>query len=144
MVQTGRYTFHIEELHKQYGPIIRLNPHEVHINDPDFYDEVYVGAASGKKRNKWAWLVDSFGIPDSTFSTVDHDVHRIRRAALNPFFSKAKVRALQERIEDVFGRLLRRVEEFKTTGEPMLLGLAFTAVSNGMSHSTRLELRLSL
>ena len=27
----------IRELHKQYGPIVRISPMEVHISDPDFY-----------------------------------------------------------------------------------------------------------
>lgn len=56
---SGQYTFKLKELHKQYGmspfhalrgmlsdqraqgPIIRINPDEVHINDPDYFDEVF-------------------------------------------------------------------------------------------------------
>ncbi|KAL8994035.1 MAG: hypothetical protein Q9169_005895 [Polycauliona sp. 2 TL-2023] len=38
----GRYTWRIAELHKQYGPLVKINPYEIHINDPDFYGEVYV------------------------------------------------------------------------------------------------------
>lgn len=30
----GQYTFKIIELHKQYGPIIRISPWELHISDP--------------------------------------------------------------------------------------------------------------
>lgn len=56
VVLQGRYTWKIGELHKRYGPIIRINPFEVHINDPDFYDEVYVGA-SKRKTEQWSWTV---------------------------------------------------------------------------------------
>lgn len=35
------------------GPIIRINPHEIHINDPEYIDEVYAG--SSKKRDKYKW-----------------------------------------------------------------------------------------
>lgn len=30
----GQYTFKIIELHKKYGPIIRISPWELHIADP--------------------------------------------------------------------------------------------------------------
>ncbi|KAI1523161.1 CypX Cytochrome P450, partial [Pyrenophora tritici-repentis] len=28
----------IQELHKQYGPIVRISPFEVHINDPQYHE----------------------------------------------------------------------------------------------------------
>ena len=56
VVCQGRYTWKIAELHKQYGPIIRINPFEVHIDDPDFYDEVYV-VGSKRKSEQWSWTV---------------------------------------------------------------------------------------
>lgn len=36
------------------GPIIRINPHEIHMNDPEYIDEVYAG--SSKKRDKYRWI----------------------------------------------------------------------------------------
>jgi hypothetical protein len=129
----GQYTFKIRELHKQYGPIIRINPDEVHIADPDFYDVVYAG--STQKRDKWDWFCNQYGIPEATFATVGHDQHRMRRGALNPFFSKAKVRSLQPLIERVASNLLSRFEEFRTSGEPMTISLAFAALTNGTLRS---------
>ncbi|TEY73231.1 hypothetical protein BOTCAL_0081g00220 [Botryotinia calthae] len=38
---SGQYTFHLKRLHKQYGPVIRINPNEIHIDDPDFFEEVF-------------------------------------------------------------------------------------------------------
>lgn len=56
VVLRGRYTWKIADLHKQYGPIVRINPYEVHIYDPDFYDELYV--SGGKRRSEqWSWTV---------------------------------------------------------------------------------------
>ena len=40
----------------ELGPVIRINPYEVHINDPGFYDELYVGSSKAKT-NKWYWSV---------------------------------------------------------------------------------------
>ena len=32
------------------GPIIRITPHEIHIDDPDFIDQLFTGP--GKRRDK--------------------------------------------------------------------------------------------
>ena len=37
----GKFGEKIEEWHKQYGPIIRINPFELHVNDPDYYDVLF-------------------------------------------------------------------------------------------------------
>lgn len=37
----GRWLWQCEALHKRYGPIIRVGPDEIHINDPAYYDEVW-------------------------------------------------------------------------------------------------------
>lgn len=47
----GQYTFKIIELHRRYGPVIRINPWEVHVGDPDFFPELYTGP--GRLREKW-------------------------------------------------------------------------------------------
>lgn len=129
VVQQGQYTFKIKELHEHYGPIVRINPEEVHIADADFYDVIYSG--SSQRRDKWAWFCNSFGIPNSAFATVKHEQHRLRRHALNPFFSKAKVRSLQPLIEEVAHQLLARFEEFQRLGQPFTVSLAFAALTNG-------------
>ena len=59
VIKHGRYSWKIAELHKQYGPIVRINPYELHIIDPDFYDELYVGH-SKRKTDLWSWTVSLF------------------------------------------------------------------------------------
>lgn len=56
VVKGGQYSWKIEELHKKYGPIIRINPYELHIDDPEYYDELYV-TASERKSDRWSWTV---------------------------------------------------------------------------------------
>ncbi|KAF2773718.1 benzoate 4-monooxygenase cytochrome P450 [Teratosphaeria nubilosa] len=113
-----RYLWQIEKLHEKYGPIVRINPTQIHINDPDFLDEIY---ASGKrKRNRDAWF--NLSATDgplgwSTFQTVDHDVHRMRRAALSPFFSKRNIHLLEGLITDKIDLLVERFAAAHQTGE---------------------------
>src|SRR4051812_204432 len=64
------------------GPIVRINPYELHILDPDFYLELY---ASNRKLDKYRWWTNLAGADGSGFSAVPHDLHRLRRGALNPF-----------------------------------------------------------
>ncbi|KAI9159110.1 Cytochrome P460 monooxygenase [Paramyrothecium foliicola] len=77
----GRYTFKIAELHKQYGPIIRISPHELQVIDSDFYEHLY---RQDCPWNKYAWAYDAFGPKYATICTADHFLHRQRRAPLNP------------------------------------------------------------
>jgi hypothetical protein len=41
------------------GPIVRINPEELHVDDPAFYDQIYVGTS--RKTNKWHWSAKMFG-----------------------------------------------------------------------------------
>jgi len=53
-------------MHKKYGPIVRINPMELHIDTPEYHEKLY----GGNKRDKGDWNVHQFGIPEATFSTV--------------------------------------------------------------------------
>ena len=127
----GQYTFHIKKLHEEYGPIIRINPFEVHVSDPLFYDVLFTSNASGEKRDKWGWYTKQFGTPTSMIATTSHNQHRVRRAALNRFFSTASVRRLQPLLEERLDRLLGRIHELRGTAKAIPLEYAFSAFTSG-------------
>lgn len=102
----GRMTWAIKAMHERYGPIVRISPHELHIDDPEYYDELYV--TSSRRTEKYHWAVKSFDHPLSSFGTVDHDLHRLRRASLAPFFSKASVQTLEPAVQSVVDRMSSR------------------------------------
>jgi len=74
VIRKGQYTWKIVDYHKKYGfpqqsptfclrnpltcqgPIIRINPYELHIYDPQVYEVLYVGG-SKRKSDKWFWSV---------------------------------------------------------------------------------------
>lgn len=44
----GQFARQIERLHQQYGPIVRITPSELHVNDPRFRSEVYEHSTRSK------------------------------------------------------------------------------------------------
>ncbi|RAK75874.1 cytochrome P450 [Aspergillus fijiensis CBS 313.89] len=92
VVRGGMFIWEVKRMHEKYGPIVRINPREVHIVDFAFYDEIYAGA--GRRRDKDPQMVAFLASPHAALATVDHDLHRSRRNQLNPFFSKKSVGAL--------------------------------------------------
>jgi cytochrome P450 len=72
-----------------------------------------------------------FGMPDSMLFTVPQDLHRVRRAILNPFFSKASVYRLEPVIQDNVDKMLDRMDEFRTSRQAIPLFDMFAAYSNG-------------
>ncbi|KAJ6026551.1 uncharacterized protein N7446_004848 [Penicillium canescens] len=113
VIQGGRYLFEIEEMHRKYGPIVRITPHELHVSDPYFYTEIYAGPT--RKREKDPRMVRLAGQPTSMFATVDHNLHASRRAILSSFFSKKSITGLetmiQGKVEKLMGRLATACEQ---------------------------------
>ncbi|KAE8313510.1 putative cytochrome P450 [Aspergillus transmontanensis] len=127
-IQRGRYTFQIQRMHEKYGPIVRISPNELHVNDPAFIDDLYAGG--GKKRDKYPYFSAQFGIPDSVFGTPGHDLHRLRRGALNRFFSKASVTKLEPIIHRAIEKLVAQLEHHHAgTSSPVTMTMAFSCMT---------------
>ena len=39
-IHRGQYIFRIKEMYEKYGPIVRITPEELHINDPEWIPEL--------------------------------------------------------------------------------------------------------
>lgn len=109
------------------GPIVRITPHELHIKDPHFYDEIY--ASSARKREKYIGFVAHFGAPLSMVTTINHDHHRLRRGVLNKYFSKQSVVRLEPIIQEKVHKLAKRFEDASKTGTVVRLDAAYTALT---------------
>ena len=68
--------------------------------------------------------------PVSTVATLPHDLHRSRRAAINPYFSKASIRRLEPVIAETLDNLLQRLDAAAKTGEVVPLSTACKAVAS--------------
>lgn len=132
--------FHLRDLHAQYGPIIRINPYELHVIDSTFYDTLYTFSTSRAKRHKWEWATKQFGTLQAMLSTTSHDRHRMRRSALDRFFSMASVKRLQPLIDERVAKLLEKLRGFmnaKGSDGVIKLDYAYSAFSNDEFSSFR-------
>ena len=43
ILKGGQFMWEIQRLHQKYGPVIHINPSEIHIQDPSFYETIYAG-----------------------------------------------------------------------------------------------------
>ncbi|KAH9905438.1 putative cytochrome P450 [Xylariomycetidae sp. FL2044] len=104
----GRYWVEIEEMHRRYGPIVRINPNELHIADPN-WNAVYRYSA---KSAKPAWFyMNFFGRFPSTNSATSHALHQLRRAPLQAYFASANIQRYVPAVEGLVGRLCGRLRE---------------------------------
>lgn len=105
---------------------MRINPEELHINDPEYYDELY-GSVTRKREKYSGWVIA--GTSGSSFSTLGHDHHRLRRGALNSFFSKRAVTQLEPVIQGKVDKLCRRFGGVLKSGEVVRADAAFVALT---------------
>ncbi|KAK7990689.1 hypothetical protein PG990_014969 [Apiospora arundinis] len=96
----GKYTLRIKAMHDNYGPIVRINPDELHCADPDMLDEIYAGG--NRAREKWEHYTGFMLGPLSKagFATISHDIHRVRKGAMARYFSRAQMLKLEDEIRD--------------------------------------------
>ncbi|KAF2265076.1 cytochrome P450 [Lojkania enalia] len=125
IVLKGQYSRKISQLHDVYGPIIRVTPHEIHIRDSRFFDDFY---AKNPHLNKDGWD-KRFGSEESVMTSVHHALHKRRRAALNPMFSRRAILNFIHIIYRHIDTLSQRLKEFEERKEPMNLSHAFPALT---------------
>ena len=70
-----------------------------------------------------------FGRATSTFGTPGHELHRIRRATLSPFFSKASVQQLEPVVQLMVDKLMSRLEKLQESGAILNLIDVFSALT---------------
>ena len=103
---------------------MRIVPDELHIRDSEFYEEFY---AKQGRADKYAAESARFGTESSTFATPDARLHSMRRAALNPFFSRQRIIALEGSIRHKAKMLVDNIRKFKISGKPFNLKNAWNA-----------------
>ncbi|KAF4550555.1 Cytochrome P450-like protein 76 [Elsinoe fawcettii] len=108
-VISGRRIFYIDELHKKYGPIVRISPTEVAVGaDVDAFKTIH-GVQSKFKKDAWYERLTNFPRL-SVFSMRDLREHGARRRLFARGFSKSYLRekwepAVRGRVELAVSRI---------------------------------------
>ncbi|CAK7200919.1 hypothetical protein SEUCBS139899_003619 [Sporothrix eucalyptigena] len=122
----GQYLWAIRDMHAKYGPVVRIMPDVVHVNDPGFVDKLYTQSPR-LRRERAPTVLKMFSKHYSMLPTKDHDLHRRRRAVLSRFFSHQNVRRLMplfdETLSNLLGRLERCAKETDHDGSPKPVSL---------------------
>ncbi|KAI1345612.1 cytochrome P450 [Xylaria sp. FL0043] len=121
----GQFFYKLSEMHDIYGPIVRLNPSEIHIRDPTFFDTLY--APNPTVRHKYPPSTEMAGLPFGTHGTVDHYSHKQRRMANSRMFSKRAVASAQDLIHGHIEKLVKVFESKVGNDEPVDLQTTFLA-----------------
>ncbi|KAL9091072.1 MAG: hypothetical protein Q9165_004999 [Trypethelium subeluteriae] len=128
IIQPGQYVWKIVEMHKKYGPIVRVAPGELHIQDVEYLDEIYPGAS--RNREKYAFQLRTLPVPLSMGAARTHELHRKRREALNPFFSRRSVIDYESTIRSKIDQLAFVFEHHKKSGQVINLSNIYYALAN--------------
>jgi len=125
----GKYMFKINDMHRKYGPVVRINPWEVHINDPAFMEPLFANS----KMDKDGFYYGGFGVDSASVSTVSADLHRLRRGAMAQFFSKANVAKLEPRVLARVQQLCNRIQKLKIEGKPVDISNAYRCLTTDIT-----------
>jgi cytochrome P450 len=87
--------------------------------------------SNDKKADKWEWSTKAHAVDMSILATVGHDTHKMRRLALNGFFSMQRARMLHPVVQERVDALVARLKEYKDSGTVVQLGHAYGALTNG-------------
>jgi cytochrome P450 len=106
---------------------VRINPDEVHILDPEYYDTIH--GSSTVKRDKYAAFVVLANAPTSSFATVSHEHHRLRRKGINHLFSKLAISKFEPSIQAKVDILASRFRQAIETKEVIRADVAYNALT---------------
>jgi len=126
----GQFLWEIKRMHDKYGPIVRITPDELHIDDPEYWHEVYCNNSSTRPIDKQEKLRYRFGVPDAIFSTPGGELHRSRRQAMAGFFSRQRLRESQDRVNQLVERVSHRIStEYAGRDRVLDLGDMFSCLA---------------
>ncbi|KAK8058399.1 hypothetical protein PG994_008847 [Apiospora phragmitis] len=127
VARNGLFPLKIEDMHRKYGPVVRINPNELHFSDPEFYNEIYTGQSNA--RDKYAPFYRFTGATHSAFETHNSRLHNSRRQPLMSAFSKRAVVNIEPLVWEKVNHLAHRISEAAHQGVTVKLDAAFSALT---------------
>lgn len=112
---TGVQAFHTQQLHDQYGPVVRIGPNHLSYTDPRAWKDIYghrVGAEySMQEMPKAKPFYNVIKNIPSSIVNADRDEHSSLRRALSHGFSDSSMREQEPLIQHYVDLLIKRIHE---------------------------------
>ena len=125
-LQHTRFPAKIKELHNQYGPIIRISPEEISLNDSEFNIEYFM---HDKKLKKDPWYY-YFGFRNALFVLTNKKKHKERQTNLADSFRGSYWRASYPMMTREIQTLVGKFEKSAEEKEELNLSKAFRKTGN--------------
>ncbi|CEJ91335.1 hypothetical protein VHEMI07054 [[Torrubiella] hemipterigena] len=103
---SGHRRVYIHELHKEFGPVVRLGPNEVSFTSVEALREIYQSGGSGYDKTEFYDLFIQYGIR-ATFSTLEKQEHDQRKRYIAASYANTNIMH-----PDVISGIQERVDEF--------------------------------
>ncbi|KAI3616665.1 cytochrome [Moniliophthora roreri] len=111
VVKDGKFVYHLQDLHKVYGPVVRVGPDTLHFSTVDAYHDIYTrGSTFGKSRS----LYNAFPFPEASGTYLDMNKAKERRGIIHPLFSRRSILKLENVVQKNVDRLISRLQSFSS------------------------------
>jgi len=87
---TGNRVYYVDDLHRKYGPVVRIAPTEVVVNDVSAFREIH-RIGGGFNKSTWYQQLNRTDRP-GVFAMADPKQHAVRRKLFARAFSKTFLR----------------------------------------------------
>ncbi|OQV05442.1 hypothetical protein CLAIMM_10183 [Cladophialophora immunda] len=110
------------ELHRQYGPIVRIAPNEVSISDPEAVKIIYAVNAGFTKTDFYTPFDSYISPTKDLFTQRDEKIHAHKRRFVNNLYSLSSILESEQYIDACTATFMARLEAFARSGETIDLG----------------------
>lgn len=121
------YVKTLPELHRKYGPVVRIWPNQLNIHDMDAYNQIY---KPGTKFNKETGFYQSFPPADhSIFQILETKEAMARKNMMNPYFSQDAIRRAEPLIQQFTTKFLTMLERAAVEARPVNMSMGFKCLA---------------
>ncbi|KAI3322076.1 cytochrome P450 [Xylariaceae sp. AK1471] len=122
----GTFVHDIQQLHRVYGPILRIAPNDVTFARADAWADIFPLRSDSFLKDPVWWKKQPY-IPESLASAIDPKIHIRMRKALAPGFTARALRAQEPILQQYVNLLVERLVE-RATEKPNNLGVELDIV----------------
>ncbi|KAI0711404.1 cytochrome P450 [Earliella scabrosa] len=114
--KNGAFVDHLAELHKRYGPVVRISPDQLHFNALGAYDDIYLHGHRFTKDPRM--YQGKFNQDEASLCIIDLREIKTRRDILGPLFSRRAILKLEHVVRSKVTRLIKQLGHYAESGKP--------------------------